>query len=316
MKKNTVITAAASVCVVAALILNVFAALNMRELRSLEQAAQNVGTEYFLSDEAECDPVYIQLDSLSPYLKETEYPEKISDKLKEVYTNNNDVVGWLRVTGTGIDTVVLQSDDNDYYLRHDYYKKRTGFGNLFLDYRVREGRLEKNSTVYGHTTFRGTEAFRELKKYKDPDFFAENPVIYYSTLGDEYVFKIFGVFLTTTVASSDNGYIFNFIYPAMSETNMTGYLDQVSQRVLYETGVDVNEKDTILSLSTCDYDFGRKVSTRLVVVARLLREGETADIDPTLIVPNDDYRRPQIWYSKNGLTNPYKNAEKWYPSAK
>ena len=74
--------------------------------------------------------------------------------------------------------------------------------------------------------------------------------------------------------------------------------------------------DKILTLSTCTYMFdtaGRKVTTRLVVVARMLREGEEETIDPAAVTPHDDYRRPQAWYSAKGLDNPYKNSPKWAP---
>ena len=31
----------------------------------------------------------------------------------------NDVVGWLRISGTSIDTAIYQADNNDRYLRND-----------------------------------------------------------------------------------------------------------------------------------------------------------------------------------------------------
>lgn len=86
--------------------------------------------------------------------------------------------------------------------------------------------------------------------------------------------------------------------------------------MLYETGVDFTETDKLLTLSTCAYDFNSSagdIDTRLVILARMLRPGESESIDPALVKPNPDYRRPQVWYNRNGLTNPYRNEERWYP---
>ena len=96
---------------------------------------------------------------------------------------------------------------------------------------------------------------------------------------------------------------------------MVGYIEQVKQRMLYDTGVSLEPTDQVITLSTCIYDYGKSVDTRLVVVGRLLHEGESESIDASLVKDNPDYRRPQVWYNRNGKKNPYKNAEKWQPSA-
>ena len=109
--------------------------------------------------------------------------------------------------------------------------------------------------------------------------------------------------------------MFNYIYPDMSDSNMVGYIEQVKQRMLYETGVSLEPTDKVITLSTCIYDYGASVDTRLVVVGRLLHEGESEEIDASLVKDNPNYRRPQVWYNKNGIANPYKNTEAWKPSA-
>ena len=96
---------------------------------------------------------------------------------------------------------------------------------------------------------------------------------------------------------------------------MVGYIEQVKQRALYETGVSLEPTDKIITLSTCIYDYGKNIDTRFVVVGRLLHEGESEEIDASLVKDNPDYRRPQVWYNSKGKTNPYKNTAKWQPSA-
>ena len=47
-------------------------------------------------------------------------------------------------------------------------------------------------------------------------------------------------------------------------------------RKLYTTGVSVMPDDKLLTLSTCTYEFD---NARLVVIARLIREGESEESD-------------------------------------
>lgn len=255
---------------------------------------------------------------------QAQYPEGILEELKQAYSINNDLVGWLSVPGTELDTAVVQGDDNNYYLKKDFYNKTTyetssdNYGNIYLDYRCVSDGLSKNMVIHGHTTGKSDgvpkQSFRSLYDYRDMNHFIENPIIRYSTLTEEYTYKICAVFLSNTQGKDDNGYFFNYIYPDMSDNNMVGYIEQVNQRKLYDTGVSLEPADKIITLSTCIYDYGKSVDTRLVVVARLLHEGESESIDASLVKDNPDYRRPQVWYNSKGKTNPYKNSTDWQPS--
>lgn len=253
------------------------------------------------------------------------FPEGIKEEFRQAYAVNNNLVGWLSIPGTEMDTAVLQGKDNDYYLKRDFYERyttetiNTNYGNIYLDYRCLAEDLSKNTVIHGHTTGKSDgipkQSFRSLYDYRDKNHFIRNPIIRYSTLYNEYTFKICAVFLSSTMPKDDNGYFFNYIYPDMSDNNMVGYINQVKQRMLYDTGVSLEPTDKVITLSTCIYDYGKSVDTRLVVVGRLLHEGESESIDPSLVKDNPDYRRPQVWYSRNGQKNPYKDTEKWQPSA-
>lgn len=252
-----------------------------------------------------------------------EYLPDMLDRFKPLYAANSDTIGYLKIPGTSIDTVVVQSDEDNgqtgkyKYLKNDFYGEFTKYGNVFLDYRCGKYTLSTNTILYGHTTEDGQQVFYDLAKYENPEFFKKNPIVEYSTLYNTYRWKIFAVFATTVNASDDDGYVFDYIYPTMTEQDMQGYLAGVRERELYHTGVDVKPTDKILTLSTCSYMFhtnGRRITARLVVVARMLRDGEAETIDPTLVTPHQDYRRPQAWYSAVGQQNPYKNSSRWTPA--
>ena len=258
-------------------------------------------------------------------MKGVTYPEGIPESLKTLYAANKNTVARLAIPGTEIDTVIVQAKDNSHYLTYDFYERYTtetsslNYGNLYLDYRCNgDGSLSKNMVIHGHTTGRlagiPKQSFRSLYDFRSKDTFKSSPIIRLTTLKGEYTYKICAVFYSTTEPSADNGYFFNYIYPDMSDSNMVGYIEQVKQRALYETGVSLEPTDKVITLSTCIYDYGKNVDTRLVVVGRLLHEGEDESVDTSAVKDNPDYRRPQIWYNANGKTNPYKNAARWEPS--
>ncbi len=254
---------------------------------------------------------------LKPTTDGVSYPQGILEKYKSVYAANSDTTGWLKIPNTSIDTAVTKcpvGDRNMYYLENDFYGRNSKYGTAFLDFQNGTQELSQNSIIYGHRYRDSLGVFNDLYKYMDYNFYINNPIIEYGTLFADYKWKIFAVFLSSTNKTDDNGYFFCYIYPEINASKFTGYLNQIIQRSRYFTDIDVNDSDKILTLSTCVYDndfSGRKVDTRLVVVARLLREGESNEIDISKVVDNPNFRRPQVWYDHSGKSNPYSKSEKW-----
>lgn len=53
--------------------------------------------------------------------------------LNDIYNQNNDLVGWLKIDDTNIDYPVMQTKNNEeYYLRKNFYKKYSSYGTPFL----------------------------------------------------------------------------------------------------------------------------------------------------------------------------------------
>lgn len=247
------------------------------------------------------------------------YPAGIQQKLTRLYAQNKETVGWLYIPGTSINTPIVQHKDNDFYLTKNFYGSYTRYGCVYADYQNKKNTLSKNTVIYGHDMSCGT-AFYDLNRYDDIEWYKKNPVIQYCTLNGNYTFLIYTAFLTTVNSKDDGGYMFNFIEPNMTDSNFAGFIEQVNQRALYTTGVDLKASDRIINLSTCNYTYtnyiGRKVDTRLVVIGRLLRSGESADVNTSKAKENSNYRRPQAWYDYKGIKNPYAGSRSWKPSTR
>lgn len=245
---------------------------------------------------------------------ETTEPEPRPD-YSEYVAQNPETVGWITIPGTNINAPVLQTVDNDYYMNHNFEQESEYRGAIFMDYRNNSTELDANTIIYGHNSYDG-KVFSDLAQYDDIEFYKEHPMIEFNTLDKYYQWKIYAVFITNQIASEDNGYVFNFIYPHMEGPNFKGYVEELNKRTLYYTGVDIKDGDRILTLSSCcrNLDLSNyRAKTSIVVVARAVRPGEDPTVDVSQAYVNENPKYPQLYYKKHGLENPFKNDEKWYP---
>ena len=266
---------------------------------------------------ANADGFYPYGDSAVSY-NEAAYPDSINESLKAMYSENKDLAGWLTIDGTAIDFPIMQDSNNKHYLyNNNAFDESARYGTPFIDFRCSKTDLSKNTVIYGHK-MNNSSHFGSLESYTDTEFYKNHPVIFYDTLTDSYAFKVYAVFYATTQAEDDGGYIFDYYNPAMSDESFSGYIELLNQYALYATGAGLEKTDKIITLSTCThvYDSLKNggVDARLVVVGRLLRDGEANEFDADAVTVNEDYRRPQLWYDKNGKTNPYSSHRSWKPS--
>lgn len=238
-------------------------------------------------------------------------------KYKKAYEKNNDLVGWITVPNTSIDHPVVQAKDNEYYLRKSFYKIYDRRGTIFMDYECNPKELDKNTIIYGHNYLDST-MFSDLEKYKDLDFYKSAPVIDFNTIYKSYKWKVFAVYLINVEPQDDNGYSLYYIYPFMTEDTLEEYLQVIKERSIINTSVDVKKTDKILTLSTCTRDMDLpghgETNARCVVLARLVRDGESPEVDTSTATLNENPKYPDIWYKANDKTNPYSDdVDSWEP---
>ncbi len=217
---------------------------------------------------------------------------------------NSDTVAWINIPNTKINNPVCQTDDNDYYLDHNFKKEQSRYGTLFFDYRdiiSAEGN-SKNLVIYGHNMKDGN-MFADLLKYKNLSFYKENPSFTLTTRYTQSEYRVFSVFLINSKPEDDNGYLYNFLRNSFDDTDsFNEWINEAQKRSLITTAVDVSEDDEILTLVTCAYDFS---DARLVVMARKTRSLES-NVNTYIAHINTNPLYPQIWYDTKGITNPFK----------
>ena len=236
------------------------------------------------------------------------FPPNLQYKYAKLYATNQDFVGYLSADGVGLSLPVVQTTDDEKYLSKNFYGKTTKYGCPFVTHLNNIEMLDMNTVIFGHHMNDGT-VFGALDKYKTIEGFKKAPVITFNTLYKNYKWKVIAAFITNAYEKDDNGYVFRYYFTSLSsEERYAAYLNELAQRSLYDTGVDVLPSDKILTLSTCSHEFE---DARFVVVARLVRKGESEAVDVNKASENTNPRYPQAYYDKKKQKNPYANATQW-----
>jgi len=174
---------------------------------------------------------------------------------------NNDfpgIVGWIKLEGSIMDYPVMQYSDNDHFLTRlpDGTSHRNG--SIFLDYRNERDFSDKSILIYGHETRTG-DMFGVLKRYREQDFFDNNPVINLYTPYEDIIIEIFAV----NLAHSQRD------HPPLDfddDDDFLDYIERLKRMSFIRSNIEVKPDDRIISLCTCAYDFN---DARLVIVGIL-----------------------------------------------
>ena len=164
------------------------------------------------------------------------------EKLKE---KNSDIVAWLKVNGTNIETTVVKTTNNNYYLTHNFNKEYNSAGWIFADYKNKVDGTDKNLVIYGHN-MRDDSMFGSLKWVINEDWY-NNEDNKYITLITENETQVYEVFSVYRIEKEDYYIQTNFD----TEKEFNTFAQTIKKRSKKDFNVDVNKEDNILTLSTC-----------------------------------------------------------------
>lgn len=191
----------------------------------------------------------------------------ILEKFKEAKESNEDLIGWIKISDTNIDYPVVQCDDNDYYLSHGFNKKADANGCIFADMYCSVFPRSKNIILYGHHMKSG-RMFANIEKYDSFDFYKNHKTFEFDTLYEEAFYEVAFVFRDYVHASDDTEFKYYEFTDVNSETEFISYINELNEKSIYKTNVDVTFEDDLLTLSTCDY---AQKNGRFVVIAKKIK---------------------------------------------
>ncbi len=238
-------------------------------------------------------------------------PLVLLDSMKSFVDENPDTAGWIKVGGTYIDNVVVQTENNSDYLDRNFYGQKAQPGTVFADYRCNvndyDDNQSKNIILYGHNqrdgTMFGTLSYYKVKpssgSTKGFDFYVNHPTFEFSNLYEEYTYKIIAAFVIEVEPQhTRDGIIFdyhNYINFGKSRP-FDSFRENILKHTAINTGVDFDENDKYLTLSTCSNEFE---PSRFVVIGRRVRDGESAEVDTTLASVNYEAKEPDYSFIYN-----------------
>ena len=114
-----------------------------------------------------------------------EYESEMREKGLEAYdwdalcSANEDTRGWLCIPDTLINFPVVGTEDNAFYLSHDFTGDKSSAGCPFMDKDTQV--WDFNRVIYGHNMGAGSQAmFSTLLKYEQEEYFKEHQTIYFT----------------------------------------------------------------------------------------------------------------------------------------
>ena len=201
-----------------------------------------------------------------PVTEESDYWYYIKQNLLEVnftelIQKNPDTVGWVQLSGTNINYPVVQTTNNSFYLSHSYNKESNNAGWVFMDYRNNKEDFDNNTIIYAHSR-NDTTMFGSLKNVLTTAWLEnrENHLVYLSTPYENTMWQVFSVY---TIPSESY-----YITPRFeTEEEYTTFLITLKNRSIYDFNTELNINDKVLTLSTCQDNYGNRV----VLHARLIK---------------------------------------------
>ena len=291
----TIVSAVVLICAV--VVLAAYFAQNAKNKRDEEERAKLFTEISVITPAATAAPVTESEEVV------TEPPPLVMlENFEPFMEQNPDTAGFLSVPNTSINDIVVQTTDNEYYLDKDFDRNRNQAGAIYIDFRCiandYDDKQSDNIIIYGHNQANGTR-FGTLKKYKikkestgNFSFYQENPTFTFTNLYNEYTYKIIAMFVIEVEPfQTRDGIIFDYhnYVKFAGERNFDKFKENVLARTAVNTGVDFEEGDKFITLSTCSNEFE---PSRFVVIGRRVRDGESPEVDTSLSEINTDMLEP------------------------
>lgn len=186
---------------------------------------------------------------------------------EELKNENPDFIGYLSFRSGLIEEPVVQSSDDEYYLRRSFFGEWSSQGTPFLDSFCSTD--SANITIYGHNVYYDSSAmFSRLQELTDPEKFQENALLdFYFGDGQLRTYRIAAVYYSTLEKAGNPDYS----RPEFSsEEDFCDWINQVYSCAILSSDVPVRYSDHLLTLQTCKrWD----ENTHIIVLFREIRRG-------------------------------------------
>lgn len=170
---------------------------------------------------------------------------------------NPDTVGWVYIPGTVVNYPIVQTDNNELYLKTDFQGETNwfvSFGSIFLDASNASDFSDQNSVIYGHNMNDGAifggegSMFSAIASMDDPDAFNATRTVYVLTPQGNYRLRSFSLVHTQ---ATDPIVQTSFATAADLEAYVQDKMDRTVQQPegVLPAAADIKQ---VFTFSTCD----------------------------------------------------------------
>lgn len=191
------------------------------------------------------------------------------EDMAELYAQNPDIGGWIKIEDTVIDFPVMYTpEDEEKYIYANFEGDYDWNGLPFINDQCSFDPETQNILIYAHNKVYGG-MFHVLPEWEDEEYWQDHRFVTFKTLYEERTYEIFAAFDDTVYRKDDDVFkYYEFIDPQTEEEFNEG-IAYFREKTPYETDVEVEYGDRLLTLITCSY---RGKYGRYVVVAREVTE--------------------------------------------
>lgn len=177
---------------------------------------------------------------------------------------NRDVRAWLYGPGTNLNYPVVQTEDNEYYLTHDFERGESDVGALFFDCKTEFTNGFENWMIYGHRRNDGS-MFGSLVEFAGDGYRREHPRLYLFTEEETYRVELFS-------CRTVHAYPEYFTLWFENERAFQRYIDKAVEHSYWTPDFTADTAYPILTLATCS-TYRHDDAPRLLVHGRLVPIG-------------------------------------------
>lgn len=170
------------------------------------------------------------------------------DKLKKM---NEDIIGWIQISGTNVNYPYVKTTNNTFYLKHSINKKSNHIGWTFEDYKADD--KSNNIVLYNYSD--KTNLASSTKTLEKKWFDSSEHIIKTSTLFENNIWQIFSIYKTKNIKDFEIKY-----------DNLVDYLKPMVEKSIYNFDVDISNTVKIITFIT------RQNNEYIVIHAKLIKQ--------------------------------------------
>ncbi len=173
-------------------------------------------------------------------------------EVEDVQISNLDdlTIGWISIDDSRIDYPLVQADDNDFYLTHNYLDEKDRYGAIYLDYRNDLKKEDHQILIYGHKMKDGL-MFSDLNNYVlegNHTYYETHNYINLTIDGNEGQWEVNSAYVVDL--EKENYYLLpNY----STKEAQKAFIQETKRRTLIKSNKDIGQEEQVLTLVTCNF---------------------------------------------------------------